>query len=278
MGFSTKHDEFNGNHELTAIYKVMELSEQRFKVVPDIKLEEIIAFLKERLQIKKIYQNILHKKIIILAAEERDLIVTPEEIQIDAEKLRFQERLEKASDTFAWLEAQMVTLEDWEAGIRNELLRKKLSEFLFAKEVKKFFNQNKLSFDQVTLYQIIVPYEKLAREIFYQIEEEELNFYLAAHLYDIDEKRRSQCGYEGKIYRWSINPEFAARIFVASPKEVIFPFQTEQGYHISMVEEFIPAELTPEVYEEILDRMFNEWLASELNYMLHNSGENEDRF
>jgi hypothetical protein len=36
-----------------------------------------------------------------------------------------------------------------------------------------------------------------------------------------------------------------------------------------MVEEFVAAELTPERYQEILDRMFKEWLVSELNYMIY---------
>jgi hypothetical protein len=36
-----------------------------------------------------------------------------------------------------------------------------------------------------------------------------------------------------------------------------------------MVEKFIPAELTPQRYQEILNNMFNEWLANELNYLLH---------
>ena len=254
----------------------MQSSELQLRVESSIELEEIVSFLKERLKIKEIYQNILSQRIIELAAQKRDITVTLEEIQLDAERIRRQKQLEKAADTFAWLETQMVTPEDWEAGIRNTLLRQKLAKSLFAKEVEKFFNQNKLNFDQVILYQIIVPYEKLVREIFYQIEEEEMSFYLAAHLYDIDEKRRLNCGYEGKIYRWNFTPDFAARIFAAHPKDVIYPFQTEQGYHICMVEEFIPAELTSEVYQEILDKMFNEWLTSELNYLLYNSGGKEE--
>jgi parvulin-like peptidyl-prolyl isomerase len=165
----------------------------------------------------------------------------------------------------------MITADDWELGIREKLLRQKLRDCLFSKEAEKVFAQNKINFDQVVLYQIIIPYQKLAWEIFYQIEEEELSFYQAAHLYDIDEKRRYHCGYEGTIPRWSITPEFATRIFAANPLEVILPFQTEQGYHILMVEEFIPAELTPKIYEEILEKMFSEWLKSELNYLLHNS-------
>lgn len=164
----------------------------------------------------------------------------------------------------------MINPDDWEAGIRDCLLAQKLAEILFAKEVEKFFAENRLDFEQVLLYQIVVPFEKVAREILYQIEEQEISFYEAAHCYDIDEKRRYQCGYEGKVYRWNLKPDIAAEVFNAQPGAVVGPLQTEQGSHLLMIEEFIPAQLTPERYQEIRDRMFKEWLASELNYTIHN--------
>lgn len=37
-----------------------------------------------------------------------------------------------------------------------------------------------------------------------------------------------------------------------------------------MVEEFIQAELTPAIRQQILDQLFGEWLESELNYRIHN--------
>jgi parvulin-like peptidyl-prolyl isomerase len=231
--------------------------------------DEVVNFLKREIQLKEVYQRILYQRVINQAAQERGLTVTPEEIQADANQLRRENRLEKASDTLAWLADQMITADDWEAGICDRLMAKKLAQFLFAKEAEKFFAQNKLDFDQILLYQIIVPYERLAHEIFYQIEEQEISFYEAAHLYDIDERRRQQCGYEGKLYRWSLKPDFAAVVFSAQLGEVIGPLTTEQGYHLLLVEEFIPAELTPERYQDIIDRMFKDWLTSELNYRLH---------
>jgi parvulin-like peptidyl-prolyl isomerase len=230
---------------------------------------EVVNFLKREIQLKEVYQRILYQRVINQAAQERGLTVTPEEIQAEANQLRREKRLEKASDTLAWLADQMITADDWEAGICDRLMAKKLAQFLFAKEAEKFFAQNKLDFDQILLYQIIVPYERLAHEIFYQIEEQEISFYEAAHLYDIDERRRQQCGYEGKLYRWSLKPDFAAVVFSAQLGEVIGPLTTEQGYHLLLVEEFIPAELTPERYQDIIDRMFKDWLTSELNYRLH---------
>jgi parvulin-like peptidyl-prolyl isomerase len=234
-----------------------------------VELDDIVSFLKKDIQLKDVCQRILYQRVIQQAAQERELTVTPEEIQAEANRQRREKRLEKASDTLAWLADQMITADDWEAGICDRLMAKKLAHFLFAKEAEKFFAQNKLNFDQILLYQIIVPYDKLAQELFYQIEEEEISFYQAAHLYDIDERRRHHCGCEGKLYRWSLKPDLAAVVFSGKIGEVLGPITTEQGYHLLLVEEFIPGELTPERYQDLIDRMFKEWLASELNYMLH---------
>ncbi|MEL4894543.1 peptidylprolyl isomerase [Crocosphaera sp. Alani8] len=242
-------------------------------LITSIEVEEIIDHLKKNLQFKETCHKILQQRIIQRASEQRNLTVTDHEIQTEADKIRREKRLEKAVDTLAWLNNQLITPDDWESGIRDDLLRHKLSKNLFDQEVKKTFQQNLFNFGQVLLYQIIVPYEKLASEIFYQIEEEEMSFYQAAHLYDVDEKRRLQCGYEGTIYRFKISSELSPMIFAANPGEVIPPFKTEQGYHIIMVEKFIKAQLNEEIYQQIIEKMFDEWLFNELNYLFHNSGE-----
>ncbi|WP_096595339.1 peptidylprolyl isomerase [Calothrix sp. NIES-2098] len=231
--------------------------------------EEIITYLKKTMQLKELCNHLLSQKIIDKAAEERGITLTPEEIQAEADRLRYENRLVKASDTLAWLADQLIVSDDWEAGIRDKLLSKKLSETLFDKDVEKYFSENQLDYDQVVLYQIVVPYVQLAQEICYQIEEGELSFYEAAHIYDIDEKRRITCGYEGKFYRWSLKPDIAAVVFSARPGDLLGPLIIDQASYILMVEEFIPAELTPARHKEILNKMFKEWLAAELNYLLN---------
>jgi len=234
-----------------------------------IEPDEIVTFLKKNIQLREVYEKILQQSVIDRIAQERGITVTPEEIQAEAELQRRERRLEKASDTLAWLAHQSIAPDDWEAGIRDRLLAQKLADHLFSKEVEKFFVQNRLDFDRVLLYQIIVTDFSLAQELFYQIEEREISFYEAAHLYDIDEKRRHQCGCEGKLDRWQFKPDIAAAVFGAPLGIAIGPLQTAAGYHLFMVEEFISAELTPQRYQDTLDRIFKEWLTSELNYMLY---------
>ena len=236
-----------------------------------IESEEIVDFLKQEMLLKGICQKIVYQKIIDQAATERNIVIAPEENEAEADSIRHGKRLEKAADTLAWLEDQMITAEEWEAGIRNRLLAQKLAANLFDKEVESYFAQNRLDFDQFILYQIVVPYQQLAQEIYYQIEEEEISFYEAAHLYDIDEGRRYRCGYEGKIGRWSLPPNLAEAIGNANIGQVVGPIATEeQKYHILMIEEFIPAELTPERHQDIVNRLFQEWLAGEFNSVVHN--------
>ncbi len=228
--------------------------------------EEIINCLKTETQLKEVCTKILSQRIIEKVAEQKDISVNTEEIEIEANRQRREKRLEKASDTLRWLEQQMLTPLDWEVGIRNRLLKQKLALKLFGKEVEQFFIQNRSEFEQVVLYQFVVSGEKLAQELYYQIEESEISFYQAARLHDIDENRRYKCGYEGKVYRWAVIPQIAPLVFNASPQQLVGPIKTENGYHLFMVEDYIPAELTPKRYQEILDNMFEQWLDTELDY------------
>jgi parvulin-like peptidyl-prolyl isomerase len=141
---------------------------------------------------------------------------------------------------------------------------------MFGAEVEKTFAENRLNFDRVSLYQIGFTDEKLAQEIFYQIEEQEVSFYMAAHIYDVDQQRRSRCGYEGVLYRWTLPSAIAAAIFAGEPGQVAGPIAVEKAYYLVMMEQFLPAELTDELRQELLDGLFQQWLQGELNYWMHN--------
>jgi parvulin-like peptidyl-prolyl isomerase len=231
----------------------------------NIQSEEIVNYLKSEMALKEVYQKIFFQKVIHDVAQEKGITVSTEEIEAEASRQRRQMGLEKAADTLAWLAQQLASPDDWEVGIRNRLLGQKLARALFTEEVQKFFVQNRFQFDQVLLYQIIVENEKLAQELYYQIEEGEISFYDAAHLYDMDERRRYKCGFEGKVDRWAISPDIAAIVFSSPPKQLLGPIKTDLGYHLCLVEELIPAELTEYRYEQILTNMFQEWLAARLD-------------
>ncbi|MGF1568520.1 MAG: peptidylprolyl isomerase [Nodosilinea sp.] len=234
--------------------------------------ERVINYLRQEVEIKSVYQQILYRQIVDQVTQERGITVTPDEIQAEADRFRYQHKLESAAQTLDWLDNQLLTPEAWEEGIQERLLTKKLAESLFGSQVEPYFAQNKLQYEQVVLYRLVVPYHPLAQELFYQIEEEEISFFEAAHLYDIDEQRRLACGFEGKLSRWQLKPDIAARVFGANTREVIGLIQSEAGFELLMVEAFITAELTTDTRQQILDTLFEEWLDSELNHLIHGGG------
>ena len=236
--------------------------------IPQIEIEK---HLKQELQLKQICSKILQQKIIAKTAASRNIAVAEQEIEAEANKIRCNLRLEKASDTLAWLKENLTEPEEWEMAIRNSLLRRKLAQHLFDDAIEPYFAQNRPKYDRFVLYQLVVPYQKLAQELFYQVEEEEISFYQAAHLYDIEPQRRNVCGYEGEVHRWNYTADIAAVIFKTPVVigELIGPIRSPQGYHLFKIENYLPAQLTTEIKQEILNNLFEQWLASELNYLIH---------
>jgi parvulin-like peptidyl-prolyl isomerase len=234
-----------------------------------VQTEDILEFLKAEMGYREIHQKILQYRLIQTVAQSRSISVSPEEIQLEAERIRRERGLEKAADTLAWLTSEQVTLEDWEAGLKQQLLSHKLKETLFAQKVERVFAEQHLNFDRVVLYQILVSHEQFAQELFYQLEEGEISFYEAAYLYDLNPERRRRCGFEGILYRWQVQPQLSAVVFGAEVQQVIFPVKTDGGYQILLVDEFLPAQLTDEVRETILDQLFRDWINSEMPYFLH---------
>jgi parvulin-like peptidyl-prolyl isomerase len=236
-------------------------SPSKLYVTPD----EILRFLRKTLRLKETRDEILCQKLVKQVAQDRNLIVSPEEVQTHINQMFLETGLEQASDILLWMQEQLIAIDDLEAGVYDRLLRQKLADSLFFDAAGSFFYEHQADFDQVVLYQIMVPYERVIDDIVYQIRLQELSFYEAAHLYDLDERRRYQCGYEGIFYRSDTYSDITEVAFAAPPNEIIGPIKTENGYHLLLVEEFIPAELTPQRRQEIIDRMFQEWLSDELD-------------
>jgi parvulin-like peptidyl-prolyl isomerase len=225
---------------------------------------ELVKFIKRELELKPIYQRFSYEKIVERSAQEYNLVVTPEEVKNHVELIRRQKGLETVTDILSWLTGKMASVQDWETGIYNHLLANKLAKHLFGNNIEIVFNQRSTDFDRVIFYRIVVPYERTAQELLYQLTENGMSFYEAAHFYDVNEQRRLQCGYEGKQYRYHIEPEIAELVFNAPLDEIVGPFkQSDVAYNLLLVEEVTPAQLTPDIHEMILHQMFEEWLSNE---------------
>lgn len=227
--------------------------------------QEVMDFLRRDLQMQEIYAAIIGQKIVAEVAEEAGIYVSPEEVQAELDNIRYEYRLDHPSQLLGWVANQLATLEGVEQRIREKVLASKLARHLFLDQVNDRFTENRHEFEQILLYQIVVPYEALAREIYYQVEEDELSFFEAAHIYDIDESRRLVCGFEGKQLRGQISPDIASSLARAQVGEIIGPVQlADDRFVLLLIDDLFTPELTPEIRETLIEQMFQEWLKEQL--------------
>lgn len=228
-----------------------------------ISTQEVIDFLRRDLKLKPIYQEIISQKIIGQTAQLEGQIVDAEEVQQELDTLLYEYRFDRPSQLLNWAADHLATLGDIRQRISEKLLAQKLARHLFLSQAQAQFEQYRQSFETISLYKILVPYESLARELFYQIEEEEISFFEAAHVYDIDEKRRLKCGFEGKMQRWQLPSDLAELLQNVPVGEVIGPSQTANGHSmLLLVDELLSPTSMPESIDQIVDYLFQEWIAS----------------
>ncbi len=234
----------------------------------DIQADNIIVFLKQELTFHTVCRQLTNKMIIHANAQERGITVTDDEVQAEADRLRRELKLESTQKTLEWLKEKMITTDDWEQSIYDHLLREKMATAMFSQDAAKQFHQSKLDYEKVVLYKIVIDNPQLAQELAYQIEEEEISFFEAAHLHNVEAHHRRNCGYEGEISRWALAPDTAASIFSAPAKTVVGPLSIETLCALFYVDEFVEPELTEAVHKEICDRLFLAWLDSELQRLV----------
>jgi hypothetical protein len=232
--------------------------------------QEVVDFLRKNFRLTEIYQEIVEQKIIHQVALDHGIVVTLQEIEMEVENIRYEKTFDNPNGLEDWLTNCGATLSDLKQMVHADLLTEKVIRSLFFDQIEPVFSQYNHSFDQLVLYKIAVPYEHLAQEIFYQIEEEEISFFEAAHVYDIDENRRLNCGYEGTILRRDLPSDLAEVLATARVGELVGPIKAaHQFYELLWVDDLIYPSLTPALQSTILHQLYQTWIEHNIdNYLI----------
>jgi parvulin-like peptidyl-prolyl isomerase len=226
--------------------------------------DEIIHQVKLSGQMPAILEGIATRKIIATTAAEAGIRVAPEELQQAADAIHLTNNLHRTEDTWAWLKKQGLSLDEFEEMVETTILSSKLSQHLFADQVEPFFVAHQLDYTQVVMYEIVLDDEDLAMELFYALQEGEVNFHAIAHQYIQDPELRRTGGYRGLLHRSDLKPEISAAVFAAIPPEILRPILTSTGTRLILVEEIIQPLLDPTLRSKILSNLFSDRLKQEI--------------
>ena len=215
-------------------------------------------------KVSELIHCISRRRVITESAQKIGIGLTEEEVQLAADDFRLVNQLETVDATCKWLEARFISLDEFEKIINYQLTTQKLAHHLFADRVEHCFHQNLLEYSGATIYEVMFKDKYLAMEIFYAIEEGDLNFANVARQYIADPELNRRGGYLGTIKRKQLRPEISAAVFAAKAPQLIKPVVTDLGIHLIRVEEIIQPQLDHLLYQQILMELFDRWLEQQI--------------
>jgi parvulin-like peptidyl-prolyl isomerase len=196
--------------------------------------------------------------------EKHEILATESEIEDAILQIRKDQRLITQQDTLNWLSV---------TGISDDELRQQATKLvklnLFkdaitgAEEIERYFAFNRLKFDEVELYKIVLASSAAARELRAQVLEGE-SFFELAQKYSIDQATRVKCGYIGRVRREKLAAEVQSHVFTKEPAKIIGPFKIASHHHLYRVEGVFRAELSDAVRDEIAELLLSNWLLNSL--------------
>jgi hypothetical protein len=222
-------------------------------------LNDVIQQAKTRLLIPNLVENVVQQRLILNAAATEGITVSTEELQKTADAMRTANNLLSAQSTLTWLERHHLSVEDFEDIAYYTLVHQKLVQKVCASQVEAYFAAHQLDYAMAVIYEVPIDDHDLAMELFYALTEGDIDFLSIVHQY-LDPSARLRGKYRRVVRRRDLKPNFSAAIFAAQPPTVLKPIRTDRQSHLIYVTELIEPELTPEVRQQIMDQLFQEWL------------------
>ncbi|MGM3308780.1 peptidylprolyl isomerase [Anabaena sp. WFMT] len=223
--------------------------------------EKILAYLRYSYKLAEIANLAEQDALILSVCEQLNIAVSEEELQAAGDTFRQEHKLLAASETFAWLSQQRISVEDWSQGIQVSLLTQKLKEHLFGQVVDSHYLANRDNYKRVALSQILVNDLATAMKITQEIREGGASFCALALEYSKGKQSKENGGFAGVRFVTELMAEISQAIALGQEGDIISPVQTKLGYHILRIEKWFHPELG-EVRDQILESLFQGWLQA----------------
>jgi putative peptide maturation system protein len=226
-------------------------------------LHEFLSGLRQGRRLNGLLRQALTEKRLVAAARAAGLTVSTADLQRAADHFRRRLGLHSAERARAWLAAEGLTLDDYEAALERDLLVARFREHLTGPRVAGHFAAHPDRYARARLRQVVVGSEGAARELLAQLHDEGRDFAELAHEHSLHGPSRLAGGSLGVVRCGALPPSLAEPIFAARAGDVVGPLPTEQGFSLFLVEELLPAELDAETAAAIRAELFDAWLAEQ---------------
>lgn len=223
----------------------------------------IIERLKISCQFPIAAKEVLRHQIIKDTAEAEGVELSDAELQQAADDFRVEHSLYDTDETWRWLQNNCLTGDEFEQLIYESKLTSKLIQHLFGDRIEAYFYEHQLDYTQAVIYEAVLPDFDTAIELYYALKERETTFMEVARKYISEPNLRRLHGYKGVLTRQELDSAISPKVFAAKAPEILKPIVVDRQAHLILVEEIIEPQLTDAVREQILAKLFMEWLEQQ---------------
>jgi parvulin-like peptidyl-prolyl isomerase len=221
-----------------------------------LSLAGLLRWLRARGRLGPLVREALAAQLVQEQARQAGLSATAEELQT-ADAFRRRHGLNAAADTRAWLAAGGMSVEDFEAGLEEDLLAAKFRQHVTADQVDRHWQEHQAGYERLRLALVMVGREELARELASQIREDGRELAEVVQVHGLPLNR-------GERFRKELGGQLAEELAAAPVGELVGPVSTALGFTLVVVEERRPAELDEATRRYIQNELFDGWLAERL--------------
>ena len=231
-----------------------------------VTVEDVMMQLKVSGQFRDEVCRMVESMVLEKKAKELELEVEDQELyEFDQTKRRYW-GLERAEEMIEYCRNNGITMEQWQAVARHELLRLKVrGKVVEESAIIDYFSSNREWLKTVTLSRIVCAESAKAEEVKHLALEKGENFSDLARRYSVEENTRSAGGYLGTVRRGMLPKKVDEAVFAAKLNDLLGPFKESRHWSLFKVEAIRAPELNDSYKKEIADRLFDQWLQKAID-------------
>lgn len=170
-----------------------------------------------------------------------------------------------------WCEQKNITLEYFQSVIVRDWQLQKFKQLQFASQVESEFLRMKPDLDQVEYSLIQVEDQAFAQELYFQIRDDGVEIAQLAREHSLGSEKQSE-GWVGPVALSSL-PIDVFNQFRHQKSGVVYPPVSINGrFWIVRLERLIAARLTDATRAQVIDRLYNQWLQTQIQKVMNTPG------
>ncbi|GAB4386727.1 MAG: hypothetical protein Kow00121_53880 [Elainellaceae cyanobacterium] len=174
-----------------------------------------------------------------------------------------QYHLETEQAKIAFCDRMGFTVEDLAAFVTRQLRIEKFKQAEWGMKLESHYLQRKNQLDQVIYSLIRTKDAGKAQELYFRLQENEQSFAELAEQYSEGGEAKSG-GRLGPVELTVPHPQLAQLLLISRPGQLWVPKRIDDWFIIVRLEERISAQFTEALQQRLLQELFEQWLAEQL--------------